>query len=290
MKVLIAGVGGMVGRAVEQYCVSLQDLAIGLDHAALDIADLKHVTMVLNQVKPDVVINCAAWTDVDGCESDRQRAYAANALGPENLATVCRQIAAGFVTISTDYVFDGTKDGFYTQRDDPNPQSVYANTKLEGERKATLAYARTIVVRSGFIFGPHGKNFLSTVVTRVRENEPIKAIADSWGTPTYALDLARRLRELAELDLPGTYHVVNSGRGASYLEFAKTAIEVTGSSVSTIESVTEESLRRPAPRPRNSRLRCLLSEGLRLEPLPLWEDGLRHFAASKPQIESAART
>lgn len=266
----------MVGRAVSRYCEAIGDQVVAADHKSLDIVDRDQVIAALTESLPDVVINCAAWTDVDGCERDSARAYAANATGPENLAWASRLVRAGLVTISTDYVFDGAKQGFYTQRDDPNPQSVYAAAKLEGERRAQNSYARTIVIRSGFIFGPGGKNFLSAIVQKVRRNEPIKAISDSFGTPTYALDLAQRLRELAELDLPGVFHIANAGDGASYEQFARTVVEATGENA-VIEPVTDASLQRPAPRPANSRLKCLYSEALRLSPLRSWQEALAHF-------------
>src|SRR5436853_5066632 len=153
----------MVGQAVSQYCESSGDQVLSYDRQSLNIAHGVLVEAILEQEHPDAVINCAAWTDVDGCEFDPARAYAVNATGPENLARASRQVGAVLVTISTDYVFDGQKEGFYTQRDDPNPTSHYGRAKLAGERRAQLAYARTIVVRSGFIYGPGGRNFLSTV-------------------------------------------------------------------------------------------------------------------------------
>jgi dTDP-4-dehydrorhamnose reductase len=276
VRVFVAGAGGMVGRAVSLHCKARGDQVVAADHSSLDIADRANVMAALNENKPDVVINCAAWTDVDECERDPKRAYSANALGPENLALASRSVNAGFLTISTDYVFDGSKQGFYTQRDDPNPQSVYAVAKLDGERRAHDTYARTIIVRSGFIFGPGGKNFLSAIVQKVEENEPIKAISDSFGTPTFVLDLAQRLRELAELDLPGVFHIANAGDGASYEEFARTVVQATGQNA-VIQPVTDASLQRPARRPANSRLKCLYSEALGLSPLRPWRGALAHF-------------
>ncbi len=268
----------MVGHAVVEHCTAQGDEVFAHDHQSLDIADETAVSSRLERERPEVIINCAAWTDVDGCETNRARAFEANARGPENLATSARRIRAGLVTISTDYVFDGAKDGFYTQRDDPNPTSVYGLSKLEGEKLAKGACARTTIVRTGWIFGSGGRNFLSRVIELAARDEHLKAISDAWGTPTYATDLARRLRRLAELDLPGTYHVVNSGDGASYEEFAREALKCSGREQAMIESVRMDSLQRPAPRPRNSRLRCLLSEAVGLEPLPDWRLALKEFA------------
>lgn len=277
MKILITGANGLVGRALVKECSGRGDDVLAYDHKALDIGDPRAVETIIGEQRPDAVINCAAWTDVDGCESDPDRAQRVNALGPENLARASRNAGAVLVTISTDYVFDGRKDGFYTQRDQPLPISVYGNSKLEGERRAQLAHARTIVVRSGFIFGPGGKNFLSNVVSLAKRGAKLKAIRDCWGTPTYGRDLAARLRELAVLDLPGTYHVVNSGDGASFETFTVEALRLGGLSTDTLEVVDNDSLGRPAPRPRNSRMKCLLSPAIGLAPLPHWQEALAHF-------------
>jgi dTDP-4-dehydrorhamnose reductase len=279
----------MVGRAVSEYCASSGDLVFPYDHQSLDISDSAHVMRTLSNDKPEAVINCAAWTDVDGCELNKERAFAANSRGPENLANASREIDARLVTISTDYVFDGQKPGFYTQRDNPNPQSVYGVSKLEGERLTQLACGRAIVVRTGFIFGPGGSNFLSTIIARTERGEKIRAIGDAYGTPTYAQDLARRLRELLQQDVPGIFHVVNAGEGVSYAEFARAALDLGGYASTNVEAVEEVSLKRPAPRPRNSRLRCLLSESLGLSPLPFWKDSLKNFVAPDSRSEVAAK-
>lgn len=289
MRVLVTGAGGLVGGALTEHCRAAGDEVFDYDHKALDIANPELVKSTLLAVKPQAVINCAAFTDVDGCELDPERAQAANALGPENLAESSRLVNAAFITISTDYVFDGRKEGFYTQQDDPNPISVYGRSKLEGERRAQLAYPRTIVVRSGFIFGPGGKNFLSTIVDRVRRGEMLKAIGDAYGTPTFAWHLAARLRELAQLDVPGVFHVVNEGNGVSYEEFARKALDTAGFGSANLQAVEMNSLDRPAPRPRNSRLKCLVSGAIGLSPLPHWEQGVDEFVTASSQPGTAQR-
>ena len=286
MKTLVTGAGGLVGRAMVEVCADAGDQVVGLKHADLDVGNEQKVNATIERERPELVINCAAWTDVDGCELDPQHAQEANARGPEWLASACRSIDAQFITISTDYVFDGEKDGFYTQRDQPNPQGVYARSKLEGERRAQNAWARTSVVRSGYIFGPGGTNFLSTMLARARRGEHLRVINDSFGTPTYARDLARQLYRVGQLDLPGIYHVVNAGEGASFEDFARAAIEIAGLDDQLLESVNLETLNRPAPRPRNSRLRCVLSEAIGLEPLPFWRDALTDFVSMQKRAES----
>jgi dTDP-4-dehydrorhamnose reductase len=268
----------MVARALAAHCAARGDEVFAHARESLDITKPEEVRAVCERERPETIINCAAWTDVDGCELNPERALLVNSEAVETLAAHSRLVDASFITISTDYVFDGDKEGFYTQRDDPEPRTAYGIAKLQGERRAIFTSARTIVVRSGWIFGTGGKNFLATVVERARRGERLKAIGDAYGTPTYAPHLAARLRDLAERDLPGIYHVVNAGEGASFYEFAREAAQVARVEEIELESVAMDSLARPAPRPRNSRLRCLLSEAIGLEPLPHWQDALGEFA------------
>ncbi len=274
---MVTGAGGMLGRAVVAHGAAQGESVAAFDHDTLDISDGPSLNVAFERERPDVLINCAAWTDVDGCELNPARAQQANAHGPELLAIACRKIGAQLITISTDYVFDGEMDGFYTQRDQPNPLSAYGVSKLEGERRAQLAWANTVVVRSGYIFGSDGKNFLSTVINRARQGEDIKAISDSFGTPTYAPHLAGQLYRLARIDIPGIYHVVNAGDGTSFEGFARFALEIAGLAGHQLQTVSLSDLKRPAPRPRNSRLRCLLSGALGLAPLPEWRAAMREF-------------
>jgi dTDP-4-dehydrorhamnose reductase len=246
---------------------------------SLDITDRELVLRTISEEKPDVVINCAAWTDVDACEFDSERAFLNNAEGPENLALACQRFSAAFATISTDYVFDGKKAGFYTQADEPNPLSVYGQSKLAGEERAQIANPTAIVVRTGYVFGSGGRNFLSTVIARVLRGEKLKAISDARGTPTFADDLAMRLRELGTKKTSGIFHVVNSGDGASFEDFVRLALKLVGRDPAMFEPVSVTSLDRPAPRPTNSCLRCLRSASVHLSPMPKWENALERFVA-----------
>lgn len=280
MKILITGAGGLVGRALTEHCRTQGDEVFDYDHKSLDIVDAGAVRAAIHERRPEAVINCAAWTNVDGCEGDPVKTRQANSDGPTNLARASREVDAVFVTISTDYVFDGSKsEGFYTQRDNPNPINVYGQFKLEGERRVQAEHARSIVVRAGYIFGLGGTNFLSTIVPRVRAGEKMKAIGDCYGTPTYGRDLAARLRELAAKDLPGVYHVVNSGDGASFETFTREALAVANQPFDSIEVVSMDSFPRPAPRPRNTRLKCLLSPAIGLAPLRPWQEAVVDFVA-----------
>jgi len=243
----------------------------------MDISDMRSVRSAVTDIHPDAIINCAAYTNVDGAEAEPQAAYTANVLGVENLALAACEADSRLVTISTDYVFDGAKSGFYTQRDTPKPQGVYAVTKRQGEIAAMQANGRTIVVRTGWIYGDGGTNFLSVMNKLMAEGKNIKAIKDSFGTPTFAGDLAKRLRDLAELDMPAIFHVTNSGPGTSFLGFAEKVCEIGGYERALIEAVSKDDLKRPAPRPVSSKIECLFSEKFGLKPMPDWEDGLKRF-------------
>lgn len=277
MKILITGANGMVARAAIKHCRSTGDEVIALTRSDLDISDRDAAFASIADSRPDAVLNCAAYTDVDGAETNKEASFKANADGVENLANACKFVNAGFVTISTDYVFDGLKSDFYTQRDTPNPQGIYARSKREGEIRARFVYARSIIVRSGWIYGHGGTNFLSVMSKILAEGKSIQAIADSYGTPTFANDLAKRLRELAEADLPCTFHVSNSGPGCSYLGFAEKVCEIGRFDSGLLQSTSKDHLKRPAPRPENSKLACLLSGRLGFSPLQSWEDALKEF-------------
>ncbi len=277
MKILITGANGMVARATAKYCRSIGDETIALTRQDFDIADQLDVLDLFEREKFEAVINCAAYTDVDGSETNEEKCFAANVAGVENLAHASKRINCAFATISSDYVFDGTKSGFYTQRDTPNPPSVYAQAKFLGENLAHRAYARSIIVRTGWIYGRGGTNFLSVMDKLLADGKSIKAIHDSYGTPTFADDLAKRLRELIALDLPCIFHVTNSGAGTSYAGFAEKVCEIKGFDKKLLEYASADSLERPAPRPQSSKLACLFSGRFGLEPLPHWTEALAEF-------------
>ncbi|MEP6849114.1 MAG: dTDP-4-dehydrorhamnose reductase [Acidobacteriota bacterium] len=281
MKILITGADGMVAQATAEHCRAIGDEVFALTRSELDIDNWESVEKRVRNIKPDAVINCAAYTDVDGAESDSPAAYGANTDGVENLAYSCRNHNSVFVTISTDYVFDGEFDGFYTQKHTPDPQGVYALSKLEGEMRARKANAASVIVRSGWIYGNGGTNFLSVVGDMLREGRSVKAIKDSFGTPTFAGDLAVRLRELAELNVPCIFHATNSGPGTSYFGFAEKICEVLGLDFGLVEVISKDDLNRPARRPASSKLACIFSEKFGLTAMPDWEQSLTTFLKSK---------
>jgi dTDP-4-dehydrorhamnose reductase len=276
MKILITGANGMVARATARHCRDIGDEVVALTRQELDIADRESVRATFERHRPDAVINCAAYTDVDGAESNPDASFAANMSGVRNLAEAARVSNARLVTISTDYVFDGANLGFYTEDDVPNPKGVYAISKYEGELAATIANPEVVIVRSGWIYGEGGTNFLSVMHRLLGEGKHLKAIGDAYGTPTFAADLAQNLRELAARTETGIFHVTNAGDGTSYLGFAEKVCEIGGFDRALLESVANDDLKRPAPRPVSSKL-----ASVRLDPLPEWTDALERFLTEK---------
>jgi dTDP-4-dehydrorhamnose reductase len=280
MKILITGANGMVAHAAIRYCRDIGDDVIELTRQELDISNRDAVFEAMTIYRPEAILNCAAYTDVDGAESNPEASRSANALGPRHLAEAAKDIDARFVTISTDYVFDGANSGFYVETDAANPRGVYAETKYEGELAATEANSNSVIVRSGWIYGHGGTNFLSVMHRLLAEGKKIKAISDAYGTPTFAHDLARRLRELAEQTATGLFHVTNTGPGTSYLGFAEKVCEIGGYDKLLIEPVSNNDLKRPAPRPISSKLASVRTDELGLAPLQDWETALAEFLAS----------
>jgi dTDP-4-dehydrorhamnose reductase len=275
-RVMITGGGGLLGRAMFKQLTASGWQAQAFTHTDLDITDADAVRHAAEASQPGLIINCAATADVDRCEREPDWAYAVNEEGPRHLAQAARDTGAEIVHISTDYVFDGTKEGFYTQEDEPHPLGVYAKSKLAGERAASSSCEEAYVIRTSWLFGAGGKNFGSRVIEYARKLPRLKGVKDQTSIPTYAPDLARRIEEIVALKTYGLYHGVNSGPG-TWLDFAQRALELAGLHDVEVEPVTRAELNQAAPRPHNSAMRCLLSEKLGLAPLRHWRDALGDF-------------
>jgi dTDP-4-dehydrorhamnose reductase len=263
----------VVKQFAERYDV------VAATHQDLDITDRDKVERWVRELHPEVVINCAAMSQVDLCETDREQAFTVNAEGPRYLALACQQIEAELVHISTDYVFDGTKGVPYTIEDRENPINYYGQSKLAGERFVREAMDRCSIVRVARIFGEGGRNFASTVVTLARRDGRLRGITDEVGSPTYAKDLAARLETIINLGHPGVYHVTNQG-ACSWYELAQEALRIAEIGGVVIEAVKSVDLQRPARRPHYTALRCLLSERLGLEPLRPWPEAMTEYLVS----------
>lgn len=267
MRVLVTGAGGQLGREVVDVCASAGDEVISCEHASLDVSDRDAVLQIVVAAGPDTVIHAGAWTNVDGCETDPDRAYAVNALGTRHIAEAARMAGARVVYVSTDYVFDGAGTRPYHEWDITGPVSVYGRSKLGGE--AALGPADTIV-RTSWVCGRHGHNFVKTVLGRAGAGQPLKVVDDQHGCPTFADDLAGLLRQLAVARLPGTFHVTNQGP-TTWFRFARDIVEAAGLDTALVTPITTAEMDppRPAPRPANS---VLDNAALRLSGLPLLAD------------------
>jgi dTDP-4-dehydrorhamnose reductase len=275
-KALITGAGGLLGRCMTERLLASNWQVVPFSHQQLSITDETAVRHNFEATHPDVVINCAATTDVDRCEREPDWAYAVNEQGVRNLVRACTEFDAEFVHISTDYVFDGKKQGLYTQEDATNPLSVYAKSKLAGEIAVQEENAKAYIVRTSWIFGVGGKNFGSRVFDYAKASGKLKGVTDQTSIATYAPDLAARIEEIFGIGTYGLYQITNTGI-MSWYDFAKLAFELAGMNEVELQPCTRAELNQLAPRPHNSAMRCLLSEKLGLAPLRHWQDALADF-------------
>lgn len=252
MRVLVTGAAGQLGRDVTAHCAAAGDDVIAVDRVGLDVTDRSMVHAAVSAVRPDAVINCAAWTAVDACEADPDRAMLANALSVRWLREATDAAGAHLVTVSTDYVFDGTKSTAYTEWDVPSPASVYGRSKLAGEHEAGPDAA---VVRTSWVCGEHGANMVATVLRLLPERESLSFVDDQRGCPTFTADLAPALRRLAVDRRVGVHHLTNGG-AVSWFEFVQSIVASAGRDPAMVRPIATADLDppRPAPRPANSEL------------------------------------
>ncbi|HEX4563068.1 MAG TPA: dTDP-4-dehydrorhamnose reductase [Solirubrobacteraceae bacterium] len=287
MQLLVSGAGGMLGAAVMRAGDRSGHSLVGLSHAQLDVTDAAAVSAAFARVAPDAAINCAAWTDVDGAEQQRERARLVNADGAGNLARAAAAAGAALVHVSSDYVFPGTAplDGAgrprpYVESDATGPRSAYGITKLEGERQVLAASAQHAVVRSAWLFGLGGGNFVATMLRLAAEHqrgEPsVRVVTDQIGSPTWTGHLAPALVGLAEREVAGIVHLAGAG-AVSWHDFAVEIFRQAEVPCRVLEATSEE-IARPAPRPAWS---ALASEREDVLPMPDWRDGLAGYLAAR---------
>lgn len=260
LKVLVTGANGQLGLELTEVLHKEGHETIALGREDLDIGDARSVEQTLEKHNPDMVVNAAAYTDVDGCEEETERAYRVNALGPRNLAQFCEYSGCELLHVSTNYVFDGTGEKPYELFDLPNPLSVYGQTKLAGEEYVKHLCRRWYIVRSAGVYG-EGHNFVRTMLRVGRERNSLKIKDDEYVSPTYAHDLAAGIAELIEARLYGTYHVTNAGY-CSWYEFAREIFRIARMEVEVVPIPSSE-YPLPAARPTNGVLSPSGSVGLR---------------------------
>ncbi len=269
MRVLVTGAAGQLGVDLVALCERAGDDVVAADRSTLDVSDRSAVHGAVSMLRPDVVINAAAWTAVDACEGDVDRALRVNALGPRWLSEACDDAGSHLVQISTDYVFDGEQERPYREWDTTNPQSVYGASKLAGERETGL---RATIVRTSWVCGEHGNNMVKTILRLLETHTTLSFVDDQRGCPTFTADLASMIRRLAIERRTGVHHVTNQG-AVSWYEFVCEIVDAAGRDPAMVHPTATVDLDppRPAPRPANS---VLDNAALRLADVPL----LRHHS------------
>ena len=246
MKILITGSNGMLGHDLAKVLKDKHELILTTSKT-LDITDRQKTIDFISENKPDIVINSAAYTDVDGCEMNSDLAYSVNGEGVRNLALACSKIDCPLVHISTDYVFNGKNTRPWVEDDEIGPISVYGKSKRMGEEAILEILDKYFIVRTAWLYGINGRNFPKTMLELAENHSEITVVYDEVGTPTYTLDLAEKISELIETEYYGIYHITNSGQ-CSWCEFSRYIFEIAGRDVKVIP-VTASEFARPAPRP-----------------------------------------
>ncbi len=274
MRIILTGAKGMLASDI-QMVLSQREELIPLSKEELDITDSGKVMDVISSLKPDVVIHCAAFTNVDQCELEPEKAYRVNTLGTWAVASACAKTGALLVYISTDYVFDGRKGSPYLEIDEPNPLNVYGKSKLGGEKMVMALHRRFFIVRTAGLYGTKGKSFVTTILSKAKEGRPLSVVSDQIVSPTYTYDLAQAISHLIYSPFCGIYHIVNQGE-VSWYEFAQEALKLAGIST-PLKPITSSEWPSPAKRPPYSALRTFAWDNFHFPPLRKWQDALSDF-------------
>lgn len=298
MKVFVTGVGGQLGHDVmnelhkrgyegigsdiaPQYSGAQDGSAVTtMPYIRLDITDAAAVSRVLDEIKPDAVVHCAAWTAVDAAEDaeNQPKVRAINAEGTANIAEVCKELDCKMVYISTDYVFNGQGERpWQPDCKDYAPLNFYGQTKLEGELAVSSRLEKYFIVRIAWVFGLNGKNFIKTMLKLGETHDTLRVVNDQIGTPTYTLDLSRLLVDMIETDKYGYYHATNEGGYISWYDFACAIFKTAGMNVTVQPVTTAEYGESKAKRPFNSRLDKSKLTDNGFQPLPTWQDALERY-------------
>lgn len=279
MRLLVVGAGGQLGRELVALAASRGVEVTAAGHGNVDITNAVSVRKALEMNGPDAVINCAAWTRVDAAESEVDAAYRVNAFGARVLATACQRFGAPLVHLSTDFVFDGTATAPIDEWSRPSPLGAYGASKLAGEDEVRSLCPDHLIVRTAWLYGQAGPNFVLTMLKLGRERGALRVVADQHGSPTWTGHLAPALLRLLELEARGTFHITNSGE-TTWHGFATEIISTAGMTHVPVEPIETRDYPAPARRPRFSVLDNSCWRALGEAPLPHWRDGLRAYVAS----------
>ncbi len=265
----------MLARALREVLAPRHEISAA-SHRELDITDAKAIAHAIEMACPDAVVNAAAFTDVDACESQPELAFRVNAEGPRNIALACKRFGVPMMHISTDYVFDGEKSEPYIEEDEARPLSVYGRSKLEGETEVRKNLEQFWIVRVCGVFGPYRKNFVSLIVELGRKGLPLQIVKDQRFAPTYTFDAALGIERILQRGSHGIYHLTNQGF-TTRIDYTREILRQAGFASLAVNPITSEETKRPARRPANSQLENarLKREGLAL--LPIWQDAIRRY-------------
>ncbi len=260
---------------------------VGVDVAEMDVVDARAVEEVVEREKPSAIINCSAFTDVEGCEVSREACFAVNAVGAGNVAAAAAKAGARIVHVSTDYVFDGEAQTPYTEDAEPRPLSAYGESKLEGERRVAGVATDYVIARTAWLFGAGGANFVSKILARAKSGEPLAVVNDQWGSPTYAGHLAKALAGLLDVEFRGVVHVAGGGV-ASWYDVAAEVLRLTKMDVA-LKGITAAELDLAARRPAYSALDTSRYANLTGDAMPPWREGLRAYLREIGELSAGAR-
>lgn len=279
MRIVITGARGQLGSELVKVLGERHEVR-GYSHADLPVEEVVQVKKAFDGFQPDLVVHAAAYTKVDDCEKNIEKAYQVNSLGTRNVALAAGQVGAKLLYISTDYIFDGKKSEPYLEFDSPNPLNVYGKSKLAGEWYVQTLMSDFFIVRTSWLFGFHGQNFVKTILKLAKEDSPLKVVKDQIGSPTYAFDLAEKVSELVDTDLFGVYHITNQG-SCSWFNFAQKILELSGVE-KELTPVSAEEFPRPAKRPKYTVLKNFALENSGFSPLRSWKEALAEFLNQLP--------
>lgn len=279
MKVLVTGAEGMLARDIIPYLSEQGYETLAVPHSEIDVSDLGVIEATVNSFEPEIIINCAAYTEVDDAENEEQKALMVNGTGVQNLCLTCQERDIALVHFSTDYVFDGSKESPYTIFDDTNPINAYGRSKLLGEKYILWLLSKFYIIRSSWLFGLYGRNFVETILELGQREKRISVVNDQKGCPTWTRHLAKAVVDLIETRRYGIYHITNS-EPTTWFEFSREIFHLSDMNIDVLP-ITSEQFPRPAKRPQNSILDSFpLSQTLGRE-MPSWREALGEYLSQR---------
>ncbi|HOT75820.1 MAG TPA: dTDP-4-dehydrorhamnose reductase [Candidatus Wallbacteria bacterium] len=278
-KILVTGSRGMLGADVLKSAGGRAGIEMrGVDLAEFDLLDAKAAAAYIRSYGPDAIIHCAAFTNVDAAETRQEEAFKINAMAVRDLAVICAEGSIKLALISTDYVFDGEKRSPYAEYDQPSPINIYGMSKYYAERYVAQVCPRGFIVRTSWLFGANGNNFVKAILKKARSEGELFVVDDQFGSPTYTGDLAKFLIELVQTDKYGIYHATNEGY-CSWNEFARVILKLSAMEGVKVNAVSSEAFKRPAVRPKNSRLLKTALHYSGFKGLRPWQEALADYLA-----------